>query len=75
MTDLQLLTVGRVSVDLVFNTGVSASECGSTVRDPSCRKVEIFVTQKGLDLLAVLDPVTDQINRQIVSNLDQLFGH
>ena len=35
------------------------------------RKVEIFVTQKGLDLLAVLDPVTDQINRQIVSNLDQ----
>ena len=35
------------------------------------RKVEIFITSKGLDLLKVLDPITDQINRQIVSNLDQ----
>lgn len=35
------------------------------------RKVEIFVTEKGLELLKGLDPITEQINKKIVSNLDQ----
>lgn len=33
------------------------------------RKVEIFITEKGLELLKVLDPITEQTNREIVSNL------
>ncbi|WP_342750413.1 MarR family winged helix-turn-helix transcriptional regulator [Aureitalea marina] len=33
------------------------------------RKVEIFITDKGMDLLSTLDPLTEKINREIVSNL------
>ena len=35
------------------------------------RKVEIFITEKGLELLTGLDPVTEQTNLDIVSNLDE----
>lgn len=40
------------------------------------RKVEIFITNKGLDVLQELDPVIDDNNTKIVSNLsfDQLEG-
>lgn len=40
------------------------------------RKVEIFITNKGLDVLQELDPVIDDNNKKIVSNLsfDQLEG-
>ena len=33
------------------------------------RKVEIFITTKGLDLLKELDPITEENNQKIVSNL------
>jgi DNA-binding MarR family transcriptional regulator len=33
------------------------------------RKVEIFITPKGLDLLQELDPVTEQNNNDILTNL------
>ena len=38
------------------------------------RKVEIIITKKGLDILQVLDPITEENNEKIVSNLstDQL---
>jgi DNA-binding MarR family transcriptional regulator len=35
------------------------------------RKVEIFITENGLELLKGLDPVTEQTNLHIVSNLDE----
>lgn len=40
------------------------------------RKVEIFITNKGLDVLQELDPVIDDNNKKIVSNLsfEQLEG-
>ncbi len=40
------------------------------------RKVEIFITNNGLDVLQELDPVIDDNNKKIVSNLsfDQLEG-
>jgi len=33
------------------------------------RKVEIFITTKGLELLSVLDPMTEQANSEILSQL------
>ena len=33
------------------------------------RKVEIFITEKGLAILQVLDPITEENNNKIVSNL------
>jgi DNA-binding MarR family transcriptional regulator len=33
------------------------------------RKVEIFITEAGLELLQVLDPITEETNEQVVSHL------
>lgn len=33
------------------------------------RKVEIFITEKGLDILKELDPITEENNKKIVSRL------
>ena len=40
------------------------------------RKVEIFITEEGLAILQELDPITEENNNKIVSNLstDQLEG-
>ncbi len=35
------------------------------------RKVEIFITKEGLQLLKDLDPVTEQANKEILKNLTQ----
>ncbi|PKA83581.1 DNA-binding MarR family transcriptional regulator [Ulvibacter sp. MAR_2010_11] len=35
------------------------------------RKVEIFITSEGLDILKVLDPVTEQNNKQMLRNLSE----
>ncbi|WP_353778231.1 MarR family transcriptional regulator [Winogradskyella sp. 3972H.M.0a.05] len=35
------------------------------------RKIEIYITAKGLDLLKTLDPVTDNANKQITKNLSE----
>ncbi|MBV1924709.1 MAG: MarR family transcriptional regulator [Flavobacteriaceae bacterium] len=35
------------------------------------RKVEIFITNKGLDLLKQLDPITEQKNKQLINKLSQ----
>jgi len=46
------------------------------VCDRNRRKVEIFITDKGLDILQELDPVIDDNNNKLVGNLssDQLEG-
>jgi len=40
------------------------------------RKVEIFITKKGLEILEELDPIIDNNNNKLISNLssDQLEG-
>lgn len=35
------------------------------------RKVEIFITEKGLELLKKLDPITEQKNKELIHNLSQ----
>jgi len=35
------------------------------------RKIEIFITQNGLKTLSVLDPIIDDIEQQMTSNLSQ----
>lgn len=35
------------------------------------RKVEIFITEKGLDLLNKLDPITKQKNKEILNHLNK----
>ncbi|MFT4698605.1 MAG: DNA-binding MarR family transcriptional regulator [Flavobacteriaceae bacterium] len=35
------------------------------------RKVEIFITEKGLELLNKLDPITKQKNKEILNHLNQ----
>jgi DNA-binding MarR family transcriptional regulator len=35
------------------------------------RKIEIFITQEGLKTLSVLDPIIDDIEQQMTSNLSQ----
>ena len=35
------------------------------------RKIEIFITQDGLKTLSVLDPIIDDIEQQMTSNLSQ----
>jgi len=35
------------------------------------RKVEIFITEKGLDLLKKLDPITEQENKKLIQKLSQ----
>ena len=46
------------------------------VCDRNRRKVEILITDKGLDILQELDPVIDDNNNKLVGNLssDQLEG-
>ncbi len=36
------------------------------------RKVEIFITEKGLEILKELDPITEQNNQNILKNLSPL---
>lgn len=54
-------------VDKLIDKGLaSRQQCES-----NRRKVEISITGKGLDLLKGLDPLTEQTNLEIVSNLSE----